>query len=222
MFTKVLVVDDIDFNDAGAIQVLKKLKINTVEYVKYCDDALLKLKKASLDEMPYQLLISDLSFKKDHREIDINSGEELIDIVKKTFPEIKIIAFSIEDKSFPIKSLFEKYDINGYVIKGRHTMAELKTAIETIATSDEKYISQELAHILRDNTINEINSYDIKIIKYLSNGVSQGEMESRFLEDGIKPSSKSTIEKHINRLKIYFKANNTTHLVSIAKDLGLV
>jgi DNA-binding NarL/FixJ family response regulator len=222
MFTKVIIVDDIDFNDAGAVQVLKGLGISQIEYAKYCDDALLKIKKAQQDNEPFQLLISDLSFKEDYRQVQIKSSEELIEVVKQLFPQIKIVAFSIEDKSYPIKSLFEKFNIDGYVIKGRRTMIELKKAIETIADTNEKYISQELAHIIRDNTINEIDNYDIKLIKYLSIGVTQENMEATFKEAGITPNSKSTIEKHINKLKIYFKANNTTHLVAIAKDLGLV
>jgi hypothetical protein len=41
----------------------------------------------------------------------------------------------------------------------------------------------------------------------------------RFREEGITPIAKFDW-KHINKLKIYFKANNTVHLVAIAKDLG--
>ena len=37
----------------------------------------------------------------------------------------------------------------------------------------------------------------------------------------ISPYHKSTIEKRIGKLKDYFKANNTVHLISIAKDLGI-
>lgn len=47
-------------------------------------------------------------------------------------------------------------------------------------------------------------------------------METVFKQEGIFPNSKSSIEKHINKLRIYFKANNTVHLVAIAKDLGIV
>jgi hypothetical protein len=65
MFTKVLIADDIDFNDLGAAQILRELNVarytmlNTVM-------KLLKIKKAAQDHQPYQLLISDLSFKADH------------------------------------------------------------------------------------------------------------------------------------------------------------
>lgn len=222
MFTKVLIVDDIDFNDAGAVQVLKGLEINEIEYSKYCDDALLKIKKAQQENQPYQLLISDLSFKEDHRNEKLKSGEELILVVKKLFPDIKVIAFSIEDKAYPIKNLFDKHNINGYVIKGRNTMIELKKAIETVFDNNQKFLSPELSHILQDKTVNEIDDYDIQLLQQLSQGVPQESMDLKFLALGISPNSKSTIEKRISKLKIYFKANNTVHLVAIAKDLGLV
>jgi len=67
MFTKVLIADDIDFNDLGAAQILNELDVQEIQYAKYCDEALLKLKKANLEGTPFQLLISDLSFKEDHQ-----------------------------------------------------------------------------------------------------------------------------------------------------------
>ncbi|KIA95738.1 transcriptional regulator [Flavobacterium sp. JRM] len=222
MFTKVLIAEDIDFNDIAVVQVLQELNVPEIEYAKYCDDALLKIKKGLLDNHPYQLLITDLSFKPDHRETNLNSGEELIAAVKLLFPEIKIIAFSIEDKAYRIKSLFDKYNINGFVMKGRNSIPELKKAIQNAFETDKKYLPQELNYILQDKTTNEIDNYDIQLIKYLSIGVSQDSMEAKFKEAGITPNSKSTIEKRINKLKVYFKANNPTHLVAIAKDLGLI
>ncbi|KIA92713.1 transcriptional regulator [Flavobacterium sp. KMS] len=222
MFTKVLIAEDIDFNDIAVVQVLQELNVPEIEYAKYCDDAVLKIKKGLLDNHPYQLLITDLSFKPDHRETNLNSGEELIAAVKLLFPEIKIIAFSIEDKAYRIKSLFDKYNINAFVMKGRNSIPELKKAIQNAFDTDKKYLPQELNYILQDKTTNEIDNYDIQLIKYLSIGVSQDSMEAKFKEVGITPNSKSTIEKRINKLKVYFKANNPTHLVAIAKDLGLI
>lgn len=222
MFKKVLIADDIDFNDIAAVQVLEDLEIPEITYSKYCDDALLKIKRAYKDNEPYELLISDLSFKADYRTNTLNSGEELISAVKQLFPEIKIIVFSIEDKSYRIKSLFDKYYINGYVMKGRNSIPELKKAVEVTYQNNQKYLSPDLNYILQDKTVNEIDNYDIQLIKYLSKGVTQENMEAVFKEAGITPNSKSTIEKRLNKLKIYFKANNPTHLVAIAKDLGLV
>lgn len=222
MFTKVLIADDIDFNDVGAAQILKELGAHEIQYAKYCDEALLKIKKAKLDNHPFQLLISDLFFKEDYRVNKLNSGEELITAVKKQCPNIKIIVFSIEDRAHRIKVLFDELNIDGYVVKGRNTIYDLKTAIQKAYTNEPENISSELLYLLQDKTTSEIDNYDVQLIKYLSVGISQENMETVFKQEGIFPNSKSSIEKHINKLRIYFKANNTVHLVAIAKDLGIV
>lgn len=222
MFTKILIVDDVDLNETAALLALKELTITTIDCSKYCDEALLKIKKAKQEQQPYQVVITDLSFKTDHRHETIKTGQELIQAIKLGFPDIKIIAFSIENKAFTIKSLFDKYAIDGYVVKGRFTMPDLKTAVETIYNSDNKFLSPELHHIQQDTTSNEIDNYDIIILEHLSQGILQENMEAKFKELGIAPSSKSTIEKHISKLKIYFSAKNTIHLVAITKDLGII
>ncbi|MFV5688906.1 response regulator transcription factor [Flavobacterium sp. ZE23DGlu08] len=222
MFTKVLIADDIDFNDLGAAQILNELNVLEIQYAKYCDEALLKVKKAHLDGAPFQLLISDLSFKADHQLNQLNSGEELIAAVKKQCPNIKIIVFSIEDRAHRVKLLFDELNIDGYVIKGRNTIYDLKKAIQKTYNNEPENISPELLYLLQDKTTSEIDNYDVQLIKYLSIGISQENIEAEFKKEGISPNSKSSIEKHINKLKIYFKANNTVHLVAIAKDLGII
>ncbi len=222
MFTKVLIADDIDFNDMGAVQILNNLQVKEVQYAKYCDEALLKIKKAQMDQAPFQLLISDLSFKTDHQVNQLNSGEELIQAVKNLYPDIKVIVFSIADRPHKIKRLFDELGINGYVIKGRNTIYDLKVAVQKAFANETENISPELMYLMQDKTTSEINPYDILLIKYLSLGISQENMENVFKKEGISPNSKSSIEKHLNKLKIYFKANNSIHLVAIAKDLGII
>ncbi len=100
-------------------------------------------------------------------------------------------------------------------------MDQLKAAVNTIKTDETIYISPELVHLLQDKTIHEIDDYDVQLIRQLSLGVPQDKMDEKFRELGITPNSKSTIEKRIGKLKDYFKANNTVHLIAIAKDLGI-
>ena len=222
MFKKVLVAEDLDTISLTVVHALQELGVADVRYVKYCDDAYLKIKRAILDEEPFDLLISDLSFKTDHRENKLTSGEDLIEAVKKVQPEIKTIIFSIEDKSFRIKSLFNKLDINAYVLKGRDSIPELKKTIKRIYADDKKIISDELSYALRDKSLCEIENYDIVLLKSLSKGLTVEEIVSEFKESKIIPNSISSLEKRINKLKIYFKANNNVHLIALAKDFGLV
>ncbi|SEA73845.1 DNA-binding response regulator, NarL/FixJ family, contains REC and HTH domains [Flavobacterium gillisiae] len=222
MFTKVLIADDIDFNDVGAAQILKELDVPEIQYAKYCDEALLKIKKAHIDGTPFELLISDLSFKEDHQVNKLNSGEELIAAVKQLFPNIKIIVFSIENRAHRIKLLFDELNIDGYVLKGRNTIYDLKRAIQKAYNNEPENISPELLNLLQDKTTSEIDNYDVQLIRHLSLGLSQEKMETVLKQEGISPNSISSIEKRVNKLKIYFKANNTVHLIAIAKDLGII
>lgn len=222
MFKKVIIAEDLDAISLGIEQVLKDLNIVDFQHSKYCDEAFLKIRAAIQSNEPYDLLISDLSFKTDHREVKIASGDELVQKVRDLQPDIKIITYSVEDKSYRIKSLFENAEINGFVLKGLNSIEELKKAIHTISTSEVKYISPEVASALQEKNNYEIDDVDIKILKHLSAGTSQDEIVEIFKNSDVKANSKSALEKRLSRLKDFFKANNTVHLVSIAKDMGIV
>jgi two-component system capsular synthesis response regulator RcsB len=222
MFNKVLVAEDLDSISITVGQALEELSVSEIHHAKYCDDAFLKVKRALHDNLPYDLLISDLSFKTDHRETQLNSGDDLIAAVKKLQPNIKTIVFSIEDKSFRIKSLFNDLGINAFVAKGRNSIPELKKAIQGVFNNDSKILSPELSQALRDKSLIEIETYDILLLKSLSKGLILDEIALDFKNSGVIPNGSSSIEKRINKLKIFFKANNNVHLIAIAKDLGLV
>ncbi|WJS94886.1 response regulator [Flavobacterium johnsoniae] len=222
MFKKVLVAEDLDSISIAVVQVLEDLKVPVIHHVKYCDEGLLKIKKAAQENEPYDLLITDLSFKQDHRKANLTSGDELIEAVNKVQPDLKKIVFSIEDKSYRIKSLFNDLGINAYVSKGRNSITELKNAIESTFNNEEKILSSDLSFSFNDKTLIEIESYDISILKLLSQGYILESISKEFKNLSITPNGTSSIEKRINKLKIYFKANNNVHLIAIAKDFGLV
>ncbi|HEY1195294.1 response regulator [Flavobacterium sp.] len=222
MFKKVIIAEDFEEFNLAVKQTLNDFNIDNFQHAKYCDDAFLKIRKAIQDNEPYDLLISDLSFKKDHRDVKIESGDELIQKVRELQPDIKIIAYSVEDKNLRIKSLFEDSEINAFVLKSRNSIEDLKKAIKIISTSEEKFISSEVASALQEKGNYEIDDVDIKILKYLSTGTSQDEIIEIFKKSDIKPNSKSAMEKRLAKLKDFFKANNTIHLVSITKDMGII
>ena len=221
MFTKILIAEDMQDINKGIHAALCELGIQEIHQVQYCDDAYLKIKKAALDGEPYELLITDLSFKRDWREQKIGSGEELIANIKKEFPEIKIIAYSIEDRIQKVRSLITNHGINGYVCKTRRGLSELTNAISKVF-DNKMYLSPEVSQALNSTNDLEINDYDILLLKQLSKGLSQDDISLYFSKNNIKPSSLSSIEKRLNKLRIDFKANNAIHLVATAKDLGLI
>ena len=221
MFKKVLIAEDMDSINEGLHKILLSIGIDNIHHAKYCDNALLKIKKAKLDNEPFDLLISDLSFIEDHREQKLASGDELVAAVKKELPQIKTIIYSIEDRTNRIQDLVNNVGVDAYVSKGRKGLSELKEALGKVY-ANQSYISKEIAHALKKNNLFEISDYDIKLLNHLSNGYSQDQISVIFKTKNIKPFSLSTIEKRINKLKISFDANNTIHLISLTKDLGLI
>jgi|SRR5690554_375537 len=220
MFKKILVAEDIDSINIGLVSALKQFESVEVQHTKHCDEALLKIKRATLDKVPFDLLITDLSFKADHRTITIKSGEELVEEARKAQPDIKVIIYSVEDRPVKIKSLYDKLNIDGYVSKGRNSTPELLQAIQTVSEG-KRYLPQQL-NSFKNNKPFEIEVYDIELLKCLSNGLLQEEISTEFKKKGYSSSSTSSIEKRLNKLRAYFNAKNATHLVSIAKDIGLV
>lgn len=223
MFKKVLIAEDMDFINSGIKSKLSDLGIEEIDYVQYCDEALLKLQRANqIENKPYDLLISDLSFDKDHIEQKITSGDDLIKEVRKVFPSLKVIVFSVEDKEYRVQTLLNEQKVNAYVWKSREGLRELKKAIQTINNSNKTYVSPHVAGAISKSKAIEITDYDIFLIECISKGYLQEKIGALLKEKDCTPNSVSAIEKRLKFLKEHFNANNPAHLVSITKDLGLI
>ncbi|MEW7278819.1 response regulator [Aquimarina sp. 2201CG1-2-11] len=222
MFSKVLVTEDLGSINHGIAQILhERTGIHEIQQAQYCDDAYLKFRRAHRDEMPYDLLITDLSFKESHRERKLVSGTQLIDAIKMIDPRIKVIVYSMEDRPGKIKTFFAEQGIDGYVCKGRHGLNELVQSVNEVS-NNKTYVSPQLESAMNKNNIFELKDYDILLLKHLSNGLTQEQIGVYFKQHQISPNSTSSIEKRLNKLKFNFKAKNAIHLVAMTKDLGLL
>lgn len=221
MFKKVLIAEDLDSISLGLHTILESMSIIQIETSKYCDDAIIKFKKAIYDNEPFDLLVTDLSFKQDHRNTKIASGEDLITAVKTIMPATKILAYSIEDKPYKVRQLFDYAGIDAYICKSRESAKEFPNALKAIYTGN-KYVSPQLEQVFKNTNTMEIDQNDVAVLRYLMNGLQQDEISQKFKEVGRSGSSTSSIEKRINKLKIFFKAKTNAHLISIAKDMGVI
>ena len=143
-------------------------------------------------------------------------GEKIKDRLSKTF---HYCVFSRRSFS-KVRSLINDCSADGYVWKGREGNKELLRALK-IVYEGETFLSQKVAHALQQKEDHEITDYDIALVKLLSSGMSQTQISHHFKAQNVSPSSVSSVEKRLNRLKDEFLANNATHLVSIFKDQKL-
>ncbi|WP_042722818.1 response regulator [Flavobacterium sp. B17] len=220
MFKKALIAEDHEIRNSGIVNTLAELNIKNFDFVSYCDDALKHIQTASAENNPYDLLITDLSFDKDHIQQKIKSGQELIHEARKIQPNLKVIAFSIEKKPKIIDDLYKVYQINGFVAKARNDGKELKNTIKKVFNG-ETVIPQEILNSIR-NTSLEFTEYDITLLELLSKGWKQAEIEEHFKKNGITPDSKSSIEKRLNDLRDSLGAKNNIELIVMCKDIGIL
>jgi two-component system capsular synthesis response regulator RcsB len=221
MFKKVLIAEDHESSNISVQKTLKDLGILDAHYVFYCDDALTRIQKALKSDDPYDLLLTDLSFEKDHNEQKISDGTALIKAVRNLQPALKVIVFSAENKPAVIDALFTELTINGYVRKARNDAKDLKRAIDTIYKGN-KYISVDLKQTIKEKNSYELTDYDITIISLLSQGMLQKEIPLRLQQDNIKPSGLSSVEKRFNLIKEVLGFSNNEQLIAYCKDMGII
>ncbi|WP_224490089.1 response regulator [Robertkochia flava] len=221
MIKKVLIAEDIDSINEGLVNFLSDTFNFEIVQAKYCDEAYLKIKRAILDEEPFDLLITDLSFKQDHRDANLKDGEMLMNRLRDEAIDIKAIMYSIEDRPFRVRQLIDKLRLSAFVTKGRNSINDLKQVIQAISKGEAIPVAPQRDQLPGEESMN-LDDYDIALLSKLSEGLSQEEIGQLFKDNNIKPASLSSIEKRINKLKIYLKAKNTIHLIAIAKDMGII
>ena len=163
MFKKVLIVDDHDDINKSVLNILNTYNIVNVEKVQYCDDAHLKIKKEALNKQPFDLVITDLSFKKDHRECKICSGEALAATLRTEYPELSIIVYSMDTRLQRVRTLINKNRINAYVCKDRKGSQELSIAIQDVYNK-KQFLSPQVKNALSPKSNLEIDDYDICLL----------------------------------------------------------
>lgn len=222
MFQKVLIAEDHGLTGNGLRERLLHLSIPDIQVVHYCDDALLRIKAGIQQGSPFEVLITDLSFKKDYRNRKLTSGEALISKVKKLQPRMKILVYSVEHRIGKIKTLYNHLGIDGFVGKERKDFNEIHTAIATVFEGN-TYIPESLKQALRsaENQL-QLDEEDIFLLKLLAQGLKQEEIAHSFKKRNYSGSSLRSIQDRLVKLKIIFGAKNPIHLVAKAMEWGFI
>lgn len=221
MIKKVLIAEDHESANLSVQRTLEELGIADPDYVFYCDDALLKIKKAKQDGRPYELLITDLSFEEDQTKPNLRDGRALIEAARVVQPDLKILVFSLESRAAVIGMLFEQHGIDGYVRKARNDAKELKTAIESIG-ADRRYQPRHLQQLIQQKNVHSFTEYDVAILTLMTQGKRQKEIPTYLRERGFQASKLSSIEKRLKLIREVLEFTNNEQLIAYCKDMGIV
>ena len=222
MFKKVLIVEDHELANISVRKTIEGIGIARKEFRFFCDDALTLIKIAIRQDDPFDLLITDLSFEEDKSHLQqINSGKDLIWEVKAVQPGLKVVVFSFESDINVVDMLFDDLGIDAYVRKARNDADDLKRAIDSVG-NNKKYRSADLMRKKRIENSYDFKSYDIAIITQLCNGMPQKNIPAYLLENNIKPSGLSSVEKRLNSIKTSLNISNNEQLIAYCKDKKVI
>lgn len=220
MFKKVLIAEDLQSTNISIRHMVDEIGVTAAKYVYHCDDALLFIKNALVDQDPFELLITDLFFLPDHRRQELRGGEALIAAARFLQPDLKVLVFSGEQRAAIVESLFKTSKINGYVPKGRWDAEELKTAIRSIYKNKLHRPINLQGPVFKN--VHEFSQYDVTVIQLISEGKSQKEVSAYLDVNEIKPSGLSSLEKRLNLIRESYNFTTNAQLIAFCKDVGII
>ena len=221
MIDKVIIAEDHEIANLSIQKAMEELRVQHIDYVYYCDDALNKIQTAKEKESAYDLLITDLYFEEDGTFQKIGGGFDLIRSVREVQPDIMILIFSAEHRPATIDMLFKNYSIDAYVRKARHDARELRLAVETL-NKNQRYYPRSLGELVKKSNAFEFTEFDINIIRLLSQGYQQNEIPGYLKKHNIKPSSLSMIEKRLKQIRDELNISKNEQLVLFCKEVGVL
>lgn len=206
-----LIADDHTMFLQGIVSLLEQeSEINIVGKAVNGIEALEKIKTENPD-----LVILDISMP----EMD---GIELSKILKKDFPEVKILVVSTHSNVKIISRLI-RIGVNGYLLKNAEK-SELLKAIQTIASgenyfseeTEEKHLANHLKIEKQVSVLTELSSREKEILVLIAHEYNTAEIaEKTFI-------SLNTVNTHRRNLLSKLNAKNTAGLVKYAVENGLV
>lgn len=221
MTKKVLIAEDHQHANLSVQKTLEELGFTEPDYVYYCDDALLKIRKGVQDGRPYDLLITDLSFESDGTRQKLEDGVALIAAARKEQAALKILVFSAEHRAAIIENLFDKLAIDGYVRKARHDARELETAIGLIGQG-QRYYPRHLMQLIQKKNAHDFTQYDIVVLSLIAGGERQDKIPPYLRQHKIEPYGKSSLEKRLKLIREKLEFTNNAQLIAYCKDMGII
>lgn len=211
----VLIVDDHQLIIDGLYALLNgEQGISVVAGVNSGEEAMKLLRKEHVD-----VVLADINMPK-------MSGIELTEMIRKSFPTVKVLALTMHDENSLINKMIEA-GASGYVLKSTH-ISDLCDAIVSVADGS-KYLSQDVQSVIMRNICNpksQIVQFQPKVAK-----LSKRETEilnliaQEYTNEAIAEKlfiGKRTVETHRRNIFAKTKTKTIVGLIRYALENNLI
>jgi len=142
------------------------------------------------------------------------NGTEAISLIKKEFPNAKIIVLSTYSGDVQVLGAI-KAGARGYILKG-HVGRELLQAIRAVHAG-QKRIPPELAVELADHAgEEELSSREVDVLRLIAAGNANKQIADKL------SIGETTVKSHISNILAKLGANDRAHAVTIALQRGII
>jgi len=166
----------------------------------------------------YDIILLDLNLPP-YEPAKIHSGEDLAKIIRKKWPNTKIMVLTSHTESFLLYNFIKKINPEGLLVKSDFTPLEFLNAYRKIFQGETYYTTtarQSLKNIYIEN--NFLDSYNRRIVTLLSKGIKTKNLPE-YLHISI-----SAIDKRKATIKDFFNISkgNDEDIIREAKKRGFI
>ena len=219
---KILLVDNHFLILKGLITLLEEITDYTfdIHTETNCDDAYQAVVLAE-KTIPFDILFTGLSFTDGKKEI--NSGEELINQIKKIAPNLKIGLITMHIEANRVFNVIINQQPLAYLLKSNCNVSELNFAIQEML-KNQKYYTHSIHQKLLKRKIVEISMDDlsIQILKELPKHSKLSNLVGHIKNSNGHFLKIRSIESKLTDLRTDLEAVNNIELVLKAKELGII
>ena len=219
---RILLIDDYIILIKGLIIMLNEIKDLSFDIVhKTSGDAAYEAIVLSEKTNPFDILFTGLTFNLS--EGSINSGEALINEVKKVALNLKIGVITEHSETNRVFNVIQNQKPLAYLLKSGCNTNELSFAIHKML-KNENYYSHLVHQKILKRSVVQISMDDIalQILEELPKHSKISNLVGHIKKDDGKPLKIRSIETKLADLRLDLDAKNNTDLVLKAKELGII
>lgn len=186
-----------------------------------CDEGF-RIMNLSKVECPVNLLITDLTFRRQPASRNIKDGMSLLQKLRTLKYCLSCIVYSSHDELQFIHTVMNNFQPEGYVLKSRDGTDELILAISKILNGG-KYYSQEVHDSQKKRLFfaEQLDTIDQKIIEYLPGINSITDWDSLY-EEGKMPIKYKSVKNRLHIILQKMEVDNEKQLLLKLQKMAII
>jgi DNA-binding NarL/FixJ family response regulator len=151
------------------------------------------------------------------------SGISFCKDIKRRYPALRIVIFTDYKHWFTIHYLMKSCRASGYILKSS-PLEELPSALRAVM-NNEPFLCEKSELVLRKARMKTplwVTVREYQVLKFLGQGYTSKEIAEEITVQTKSKISELTVKDHRSNLLCKFEADNTTTLLKLAMQMGLI